>query len=560
MSNKFPKVISVFLFAAVLFGCKKNSDDVDNTPAQFQPVTFKFGSDSTTITVDNSVQVIKNMPRSSDARQLAAAVVLPAGYSISPNPSTVQDYTNGITYIVTNSNGKTYTVQVTVLAYNAVSNPYGVYTAKHLSDIRNGLNDSYVLMNDIQLPNLTAPNAASSVGISDYSQYGWYSIGSRYVDGGHVIFRGSLDGQNHVIKNFTSAYRPSSNPLPAGIDPGRYAKGTDGVFGYAISATFKNIGIQLAAGGIKDFVAQGQGYDFVGSLVGLTDSSTIINCYVTGNASISAGPSSGGLIGAARNSTISKCYAALTVPTGNYAISTAGNDGGGLIGTALKCNISDCYASCSIIGGANAGGLIGSTNTCTIKTCYASGNVGELPYNDFASLIAPNILGGFIGTVSSISPATTVIENCYALGDVTGANGINTDFHKATRMSGFIGQIANSTGPVSVKYCYAIGHVTRVWTNASAPFLTGALVGNTPNGVFITSAVCTNYWDKTTTGQINLGGGDGTLAQDNGFTANGKTTAEMKTKATYTNWDFSSVWDVASGTNNGYPYLRTVIK
>ena len=422
MSYKFPGAISAFLFAAVLFGCKKKNDVPDNTPAQFQPVTFKFGSDSTIITIDNSVQVIKNMPRSSDAKQLAAAVVLPAGYSISPNPSTVQDYTNGITYTVTNSNGKTYTVQITVLAYNAISNPYGVYTAKHLSDIRNGLNDSYVLMNDIQLPDLTAANAASSVGISDYGQYGWYSIGSRYVNGAHVIFRGSLDGQNHVIKNFTSSYRPSSNPQPTGIDPGRNGKNTDGVFGYAISATFKNIGIQLSASGIKDFIAQGESYDYVGSLVGLADSSTINNCYVTGNAVITAGSSCGGLIGAARNSTLSKSYAALTVPAGTYAV-TSGIDAGGLIGTAFNSSIADCYASCSIKGGANAGGLIGQANTCTIKTCYASGNVGELPYNAFGSLIAPNILGGFIGTVSSAAPSTTVIENCYALGAVTGANG-----------------------------------------------------------------------------------------------------------------------------------------
>ena len=559
MSYKFPGIVSAFLFAAVLLGCKKNNDDTDNTPAQFQPVTFKFGSDSTAVTVDNSVQVIKNMPRGIDAKQLAAAVVLPAGYTISPNPSTVQDYTNGITYTVTNSNGKTYTMQVTVLAYNAVSNPYGIYTAKHLSDIRNGLNDSYVLMNDIQLPDLTAANAASNVGISDYNQYGWYSIGSRYVNGAHVIFRGSLDGQNHVIKNFTSSYRPSGNPPPAGIDQGRNGKGTDGVFGNAIGATFKNIGIQLATSGIKDFVAEGEAYDYVGSLVGLADSSTITNCYVTGNAIISAGQYFGGLIGAARNSTISKCYAALTAPTGNYAL-TSGATGGGLIGQAYNNTISDCFASCSIIGGVDMGGLIGQANTCTIKTCYASGNVGEIPYNAFGSLIAPNNLGGLIGTVSSVSPATTVIENCYALGDVTGANGANTDFHKATRMGGLIGQIATSSGPVSVKYCYAIGHVTRVWTSASSPYLTGALVGNTPNGVFIISTVCTNYWDKTTTGQTNLGGGNETLAQDNGFTANGKTTAEMKTKATYTNWDFSSVWDVVSGTNNGYPYLRTVIK
>jgi hypothetical protein len=57
-----------------------------------------------------------------------------------------------------------------------------------------------------------------------------------------------------------------------------------------------------------------------------------------------------------------------------------------------------------------------------------------------------------------------------------------------------------------------------------------------------------------------LGGADVMFAQDNGFTANGKTTAEMKTSGTYANWDFSSIWNIGSGTNNGYPSLRTVIK
>ena len=39
-------------------------------PAQFQPITFKFGPDSTAITIDNAVQTIKNMPRGGDAKQL----------------------------------------------------------------------------------------------------------------------------------------------------------------------------------------------------------------------------------------------------------------------------------------------------------------------------------------------------------------------------------------------------------------------------------------------------------------------------------------------------------
>ena len=40
--------------------------------------------------------------------------------------------------------------------------------------------------------------------------------------------------------------------IPHGIDPGRNGKSNDGLFGYAIHATFKNLGIQLAASGIID--------------------------------------------------------------------------------------------------------------------------------------------------------------------------------------------------------------------------------------------------------------------------------------------------------------------
>lgn len=549
--------ISLAAFALFLItgtiSCKK-SNDVPSTSG-FEAIPFKFGADSVSLNIDNAIQVLKNMPRSCDVTQLGAAAVLPPGYAINPNPANAKDYTKGVTYTVTTNQGSTYTLQITAPAYDPINNPYGIYTAKQLSDIRKGLNDSYVLMNDIQLPDLTAANAAASVGISDYSQYGWYSVGSKYVNGGNIVFRGSLDGQNHVIKNFSTKVRPGSIP-PAGIDPGRNGKEGDGLFGYAVRATFRNIGIQLAPAGINDLTQDGDGYGAVGSLAGLVDSSTITNCYVTGNTAISGIQFTGGLIGKAQYSTISKSYAALTPSSGSYVIK-AGSYGGGLIGWALFSDITDCYATASIISSTDVGGLIGAINTCNVKTSYASGNVAESPSNAAGSLMATNNIGGLIGTASSTTP--TLIQNCYATGAVTGANGTNSDFHKLTRIGGLIGQIGSSTA-VSVTYCYASGAVSRTWTNAAAPFLTGGLVGNTPNGVFIKSSVCTNYWDRTTTGQNYLGGGNAALAQDNGFTANGKTSAEMKTAGTYVNWDISSVWNVAPGTNNGYPSLRSINK
>lgn len=556
MKNKLLNIVTVLAILTAMLSCKKTKDEPKT--AQFQSLTFKFGTDSTAISVDNAAQTLKNLPRNSDVTKLVARVVLPSGYSISPDPSTAKDYTKGVTYTVTTNEARTYTVQITAPAYDAVSNPYGIYTARHLSDVRFGLNDSYVLMNDIQLPDLSAA-AATNLGISDYRDHGWYSIGSSYVDGGAVVFRGMLDGQGHVVKNLTMINRPDGTLPPANIDAGHNGKNTDGLFGNAIKATFKNIGIQLASTGINDWQTDGSGYGSVGSLIGQADSCTITNCYVAGTSLIKGKQYTGGLIGKALNSTISKCYAAISPAAGNYAI-TAPGDGGGLIGWALYTTVTDSYASCGVVGSVNVGGLIGYANTCTIKTSYASGNVSEIPYNETGGLVAPNSLGGLIGAVNTITPATSIIQNCYATGAVAGANGSNTGFHQGTRVGGLIGQVTSNSGPVSVMYCYASGPVSRVWTSATAPYLIGALVGTTPNNVFITSSVCTNYWDKTTTGQANLGGGNGAFAQDNAFTANGKTTAEMKTQGTFLNWDFSTVWTLAAGTNSGYPYLRSINK
>lgn len=553
----FSKILWSLLIVAAIFSCKKEKNEPQSTG--FQSFTLQFGTDSTAILIDNAVYTVKNLPRSSNATQLTAHAILPTGYTISPNPATAKDYTKGVTYTITTIQGKTYTAVVTAPAYDAVANPYGIYNAKHLNAIRNGLNDSYVLINDIVLPDVTASGAASITGISDYQNYGWYSIGATYVNGGNVEFRGTLDGQSHLIKNLTMNSRPEGNPPPVNIGPGHEGKNTDGLFGSAVRATFKNIGIQLATRGINDVATNGSGYGSVGALVGKADSCTITNCFVTGNTLVSSIQYTGGLIGKISNSTVTKSYAVLTPVSGNYAISSFG-DGGGLIGWASNSNISDSYATGSVISDVSAGGLIGSINTCSIKNSYASGSVSEFPLNMSGGIVAPNNLGGLIGSASSVAPSTTSIQNCYAIGSVTGANGTNASFHRNTRIGGLIGQITASSGPVSVMYSYAIGPVSRIWTRTTAPFNTGGLVGNTPNNVFINNSVCTNYWDITTTGQTYLGGSNGTLAQDNSFTANGKTTAEMKTSGTYMSWDFSTVWNVAAGTNNGYPFLRSVTK
>lgn len=61
-----------------------------------------------------------------------------------------------------------------------------------------------------------------------------------------------------------------------------------------------------------------------------------------------------------------------------------------------------------------------------------------------------------------------------------------------------------------------------------------------PSLVYTTNS----FWDTETSGQSTSVGGLG------------KTTAEMKTQSTFTDWDFSTVWAINPTINEGYPYLR----
>ena len=339
--------------------------------------------------------------------------------------------------------------------------------------------------------------------------------------------------------------------LPGSDTVAHSGKSNEGLFGYAVGGRFKNIGIQLAAGivGISPDEARGG----VGALVGYADTCTFVNCYVTGTGPVSGGQDVGGLVGALRTGTMTRCSSSITHTPGNFAVI----NGGGLIGTAYSSTIGSCNANADVTGSYTLGGLIGAVYTCTIQNSYASGTVVEAASSG-GSLIPFNTLGGLIGSVTSVAPSSTLINNCYAVGSVTGASSGDATYLGSSSIGGLIGNISSAASKVTVSNCYAAGAVTRTFNNAdpSTP-LTGGLTGNTFNGVFAAAGgTSSNYWDRQTTTQSNLGGGNAVIAQDNGLTANGKTTTELKTQATYTGWDFTSTWGIDQSKNNGYPYLR----
>ena len=190
-------------------------------------------------------------------------------------------------------------------------------------------------------------------------------------------------------------------------------------------------------------------------------------------------------------------------------VSVSGGDYvGGLVG-ALFGTITNSYSSGSASGNSLVGGLVGVSNSGTVTNSYSSGSVTG---------------GQFVGGLVGLSGGT--ITNSYSSGSVTSSSSL---------VGGLVG---DNRGTITSSY--SSGSVTG---NSNV----GGLVGANSNGGTVTNS----FWDTQTSGQTSSAAGTG------------KTTAEMTTRATFTDagWDFSGsggtdpVWGIAGNFNGGYPYL-----
>ena len=243
-------------------------------------------------------------------------------------------------------------------------------------------------------------------------------------------FSGTLNGANNRIYGLTT---PLFNVIDGEVgtltikDLVLNAEQTSGIIGNgALSnqaltgSTFENIHVN---GNVN-------GTDYVGGLIGLTESdATISKSSVTGNITAS-GSYVGGLVGSAAGGISESFFSGVVTGNGYFvggligstsgsvsdshvnvigSVSGSGQYVGGLIGDSSG-SVSNSYANISgdvSGGGANIGGLIGYS-TATVSNSYANVNgdvTGGAQY-----------VGGFIGR------ATENVSNSYAIvsGDVTG--------------------------------------------------------------------------------------------------------------------------------------------
>jgi len=177
---------------------------------------------------------------------------------------------------------------------------------------------------------------------------------------------------------------------------------------------------------------------------------------------------------------------------------TGNSHTGGLVGINYV-SVFNCHCAGTVNGENSTGGLVG-WNCGNVSNSYSAGSVDGQFY-----------VGGLVG-----ENYEGTISNSYSAGSVSGGS-----------TGGLVGW-NNGT----LTNSYSVG-------STSGSIYTGGLVGWNNGGT------CNNcFWDTQTSGQTTSAGGTG------------KTTAEMKQKATFTNWDFDTVWDIVEGKT--YPYLKEV--
>jgi len=221
------------------------------------------------------------------------------------------------------------------------------------------------------------------------------------------------------------------------------------------------------------------------------------------NVNITGSTNTGALVGRlSRNSpSITNCYSTGTV-TGDTGI-------GGLVGHIQQTTMFNCYSTATVIAtNQQSGGLVGNVGIeNTVTKCYATGSVTSTNAS----------AGGLTGSASR----ATFITDCYATGNVTAP----------MMKGGLIGTLSGGSGEVvTVTNCHSSGLVSGGGTYF------GGLLGKT----YLTTVV-SSYYDTQTSGQSDTGKGTP------------KTTAQMKQEATFTNWNFSTIWDIVE--NVSYPTL-----
>ncbi len=393
--------------------------------------------------------------------------------------------------------------------------PYLISTAAQLNEVRNNLAAHYRQTADIDLSGFV----------------NWVPIG----DESNKFF-GSYNGQGFEVSGLTITGVSSINV---------------GLFGYVASAE-QIVCENVILTDVAINVTEGSN---TGTLVGYLEKGNIINCNSGGVITLVKNAYAvGGLIGHVLNDgytdspeylegtpqIIEGCMSSVDIHCDftNAVSYDFAEACGGLVGYAegydIPVNIINSFATGNVVqtvgvaddrkyGLSSCGGFVGtifgdSAFPSKIELCYSTGNVST-GWNN----------GGFVGDLGSY----VSIQNCYSTGSVMAPVGFEA-YDRYNDCGGFSGSYSDSRRLFI--NCYTVGNVSGISWDSDSGSTFGAFA---PFNDYVGG--CINCYYNSDTSERT----DDTVPP--------KTTTEMKTQATFTDWDFETIWTLNDNQNEGYP-------
>lgn len=411
-----------------------------------------------------------------------------------------------------------------------IGDPYIISTPTDLDDVRDHLSSYYELGNNIDmaawgnfvpiadfLGHFDGKNYAIdnlTVDIADYAGlFSWVCDGATLaniyltnVDITGMTYIGGLIGAADTSVTITNCHVQGT--IADGDDHGDIG----GLIGSFCEGLIEDCDVDVTIFSV--------GFYGVGGLIGWLDyfdtiGPTVRRCHAEGSITDSHGAHAvGGLIGWCGDALIEDCWADVDInnPDGDYT--------GGFVGwydcgntTYNWGHIKHCYALGDVIAYDNMAGFAGAL-WCSVYECYALGNVTASGGSGFASA------GGFVN-VADWYWHDTDLTDCYAKGIVDMSAISSSSIYG---VGGFVGINASDVASEAIVRCYSTGLVIVPEEADDYGGFCGANLSN----------IIDCFWDTETSGQALSDGGTG------------KTTAEMKTKSTFTgsNWDFDIIWNI----------------
>ncbi|MDO3381637.1 MBG domain-containing protein [Gilvimarinus algae] len=380
--------------------------------------------------------------------------------------------------------------------YETITNSYwDIYTSGESDAVGSGSNAGTSAVNGNWAGPPTAYNQASYTGFDFTNDWFIAEGSSRPMLRAHL----SSGGEIHNLYDLQgmAANLSGSYTLMADIDASATAD----------SVTAGNGGNYSDVWGGRGFAPVGiDGGSFVGSLDG--------NGFVIDGLTINRLDQDGvGLFGRIEDATLTQ--------VGLTQVDITANDGvGALVGDSVMGTITGSFSTGQINANQVAGGLVGLSRGDNISGSYSDTDV----------TISGLFAGGLIGNAGQI--AATSVSNSYALGDVSGSDGVG----------GLVGEIVNGS---SISQSYASGTITG---GANS----GGLVGSNS-----TSTITDSFWN-TDVEAVGVGIGDASGAT-------GLSTAEFTDLASFAAWGADidaeggtgATWRIYEG--NSAPLLRSFL-